>query len=380
MTVELSQLHDELRAVARDVLGGASPLDGDGGAPAPANWPQMAEMGWLGLEVPEGLGGSGATFAEVAVLLEEMGRAATVSPFLGTGVLGVGALLLAEATAERDELLEQIATGRTRFATVCADVGAVPAPPGSFAPSVPFVLGAAGAGLQLDGRADLVVDAPGADRLLVLALDGDGEPALVVVDPRAAGLRLSDQPLVDETRSMGTVVADATPVPPGSVLRISGDPARSVRRIADRGALAVACDSVGLSRAMLDATVAYACVRQQFGRPIGSFQAVKHACADMLVRVTVSEELVRAAVADLVADDPQASASVSMAKAHAGQGAVEAAGKAMQLHGGIGYAWESGVHVYLKRAALDRTLFGSPVHHRRRLAERVLQGSRPDRS
>jgi alkylation response protein AidB-like acyl-CoA dehydrogenase len=136
--------------------------------------------------------------------------------------------------------------------------------------------------------------------------------------------------------------------------------------------VAVACDSLGVSRAMLDATVAYAKVRSQFGRPIGSFQAVKHQCADMLVGISVTEELVRAAVDDLAAGDPRASVSASMAKAHAGATAVEVAGTAMQLHGGIGYAWESGVHVYLKRAVLDRALFGSPGHHRRLLAERLV--------
>ena len=119
-----------------------------------------------------------------------------------------------------------------------------------------------------------------------------------------------------------------------------------------------------LAQAMLDATVSYTGVRQQFGRAIGSFQAVKHACADMLVRISVARQLVSAAVAS---PDPRA---VAMAKAYATETAVEVAGKAMQLHGGIGYTWESGVHVYLKRAALNRSLFGSPTAHRKALAVR----------
>ena len=147
------------------------------------------------------------------------------------------------------------------------------------------------------------------------------------------------------------------------------------RGILDRAAVAVACDSLGLSEAMLDATVAYAKVREQFGRPIGSFQAVKHACADMLVQVSVARELVTHAVRQLVddpddPDDPDATVATSMAKSYACSTAVAVAGQAMQLHGGMGYTWESGIHRYLKRATLNRSLFGSPAAHRRRLAAR----------
>ena len=143
-------------------------------------------------------------------------------------------------------------------------------------------------------------------------------------------------------------------------------------RLRDRAAVAVACDSLGLSRAMLDATVAHVAVREQFGRAIGSFQAVKHACADMLVQVTVAAKLVDAAVRaqTVCASGADAATSASMAKSYACATAVDIAGKAMQLHGGMGYTWESGVHVYLKRAALNRSLFGSPAQHRARLARR----------
>jgi alkylation response protein AidB-like acyl-CoA dehydrogenase len=138
----------------------------------------------------------------------------------------------------------------------------------------------------------------------------------------------------------------------------------------DRAAVAVACDSLGLMEQMLDRTVAYAKVRQQFGRPIGSFQAVQHACADMLVQVSVCRELTEAAVAAVAAGDPDAWVAASMAKSHVTAAAVGVAGKAMQLHGGMGYTWESGIHAYLKRAALNRELFGGPARHRRRLASR----------
>ena len=156
------------------------------------------------------------------------------------------------------------------------------------------------------------------------------------------------------------------------MLRFDGDPAAAVRRLHDRAAVAVACDSLGLSEAMLSATVGYAKVRQQFGRPIGSFQAVKHACADMLVSIAVSRQLVGAAVQAVAEQQPDADVAAAMAKSHACGSAVDIAGKAMQLHGGIGYTWESGIHVYLKRAALNRSLFGSPAAHRKHLAQRYL--------
>jgi alkylation response protein AidB-like acyl-CoA dehydrogenase len=123
---------------------------------------------------------------------------------------------------------------------------------------------------------------------------------------------------------------------------------------------------------MLSATVAYVKVRHQFGRPIGSFQAVKHACADMLTQISVSRRLVSAAVEAIAEDADDATVAASMAKAFTTAAAVEVAGKAMQLHGGIGYTWESGIHIYLKRAALNRSLFGSPAAHRTELAKRYL--------
>ena len=345
---EFAEIHDELRGVARDLLG------------KPTTWSLLAESGWLGLEVPEALDGSGATFAEVAVLLEEMGRAASWSPYLGTVALGVGTLVLLEPGTDRDALLREIASGDRRVAAAIVDGDAlVPAP---------FRLDGTG----LHGRAAFVPDAADADRLLVLARDPDGVPVVVNVAPGASGLEVTDQPVLDETRRFGTVMADGVAVDASSVWRFADDPERSAQRLLDRGAVAVACDSLGLSEAMLDATVAYVAVRQQFDRPIGSFQAVKHACADMLVHVSVGRELLAAAVDAVATGEPSGAVAVSMAKSYICGAAVDVVGKAMQLHGGMGYTWESGIHVHLKRAALNRSLFGSPREHRRRLAQRYL--------
>jgi alkylation response protein AidB-like acyl-CoA dehydrogenase len=354
MTSDFADIHDELRAVARDLLGKAE-----------VDWGLLARSGWLGLEVPAELDGADATFAEVAVVVEEMGRAAARSSYLGAVVLGIGALNLVEASPARDELLRGAASGDVVLAAALAD-----GTEDRVDTEVPFRIERSPRGLRLHGRAAFVPDAAEAGRLLLLALDPSGTPVVVAAEPQTFGLAVSAQPVLDASRRLGLVTAEGALVREASVWRFDGDPRACVRRLLDRAAVAVACDSLGLSEAMLDATVAYARVRKQFGRPIGSFQAVKHACADMLVQVCVSRELAAAAVQLLAGDGPGASVAASMAKSYACGAAVDVVGKAMQLHGGMGYTWESGIHVYLKRAVLNRSLFGSPTAHRGWLAER----------
>lgn len=309
------EFHDELRAVAGVVLSKDRVV----------GWPVLVDAGWVGLEVPERFGGAGATFAETAVICEEMGRAASANSYLGSAVLAVGTLNALQPSATRDGLLADVASGAARMAVALDPLEFVP-------------------------------DAEGADRILVIA-DGGVDVADVTV---------KKQPVLDETRRLATVTVNAVTEP----LRFDGDHDVAVRRLRDRAAVAVACDSLGLSEAMLAATVGYVKVREQFGRPIGSFQAVKHACADMQVQIAVSRQLVCTAIESVVHGRDDGAAS--MAKSYACTAAVAIAGKAMQLHGGIGYAWESGIHVYLKRAALNRSLFGSPAAHRKELAKRYV--------
>lgn len=316
MAHEFAEFHDELRSVAGDLLAKERAAD----------WPSLVDAGWVGLEVPEEFGGAGATFAEVAVICEEMGRAASANSYLGSAVLAVGTLKALQPSETRDQLLSDVASGAKRLSVAL--------------------------------ESDFVPDAVGADRILVVTTDG-----VDVGDPT-----VTPRPVLDETRHLASV----DDVKISERLRYEGDPDGQVQRLKDRAAVAIACDSLGLCEAMLSATVGYAKVRQQFGRPIGSFQAVKHACADMLVSVSVSRQLVEAAVAAIVEDRADARVAAAMAKSYVSSAAVDVAGKAMQLHGGIGYTWESGIHVYLKRAALNRSLFGSPADHRRELAKRYL--------
>ncbi|MEE2033109.1 acyl-CoA dehydrogenase family protein [Rhodococcus chondri] len=356
---DLSEFHDELRAVARDLLARS-------GHETELEWRTIAGSGWPGLEVAGELDGAGGTFAETAVVLREIGRAAARGRYPAVAALGVGALNLLEPGPDRDRLLRDTAAGAT------APVFALG---GDAMGETQFHLEYTSDGAIVQGAAAFVLDAPGAHRLLLPALEHDGTVVVVDLDPRTSGLVVTGQPVVDATRSFGSLLADEVRIPSGSVWRFQGEPQRALRQLRDRAAVAVACDSLGLSEAMLDATVAYVGVREQFGRKIGSFQAVKHACADMLVQVTVARRLVDAAVRGIAGRDADASVAASMAKSYACTGAVEIAGKAMQLHGGMGYTWESGIHVYLKRATLNRSLFGSPALHRARVAERYRAGT-----
>ncbi|HET6733056.1 acyl-CoA dehydrogenase family protein [Mycobacterium sp.] len=333
MAHEFDEFHTELKSVAGDLLAKDRTVE----------WTVLAEAGWTGLEVPDELGGAGATFGEAAIICEEIGRAASATGYLGGAVLGVGVLTSLQRSDSRDEMLDGVADGSVRPAVVLEG----------------FSLDNG----RLTGHAEFVPDAEGADRILVVADDA-------VID--AVGATVTAQPVLDETRRLATVTAKGLAVKESAVLHFAGDPHAQVRRLRERAAVAVACDSLGLSEAMLAATVAYVKVRHQFGRPIGSFQAVKHACADMQVTIAVSRQLVSAAVEAVADDRPEAGVATSMAKSYTCSAAVDIAGKAMQLHGGIGYTWESGIHVYLKRAALNRSLFGSPAAHRKELAQRYL--------
>jgi alkylation response protein AidB-like acyl-CoA dehydrogenase len=360
-----ADIHDELRSVARDLLTKAAGR-GPGSEATPVDWSLLASSGWLGLEIPEEWEGAGATFEEVAVVLHEMGRTVASSSYLGSVVLGVAALQLVEPSSLPGEVLRQVAAGAARIAlaipTSDTDV---------LRPEAPFRLERADAtngGFRLIGEAAFVPDAVEADRILVVAMDPGAN--LVLVDRPRSDLDVSKQSVLDATRRPGLVRAHGVLVPESSVMRFGLPPETCLQRLLERGALAMACDSLGVAEAMMDATVAYAGVRRQFDRPIGSFQAVKHACADMLVQVKLCRELVGAAVRAHAQNDAGSSVAVSMAKSHVCEAAVEIVGKAMQLHGGIGYTWESGVHSYLKRAVLNRAWFGSPASHRKRLARR----------
>jgi alkylation response protein AidB-like acyl-CoA dehydrogenase len=327
-----------------------------------AGWEIYARSGWVGLEVSPDLGGSGATLAETVVIVEEMGRAASGGGFLGTAVLGIGALDLVEDRSDTVDLLAAVAEGSSRLGV------AVAGPLGEIVlRSPPFAISRAPGGWMVTGRSAFVLDAARADQIVLLAADESGRAVVVVAEPKQPGLVITPHRVLDTTRDLSEVASEDLFVDHAMVWPLGVSPRTAIEILWNRTALAIAADSLGLMDAMLERTVAYAKQRMQFGRPIGSFQAVKHACADMLVRSELSRSLLQAAVADF-GQDPLGAVAASRAKSYICDAAVQNVGKALQLHGGIGYTWESGIHVYLKRAALNRSLFGSPIEHRRRLA------------
>ena len=398
MSDDFADAHDELRTLARSVLdkSAVAAASDESDVPAAPDWQTIAAAGWLGVEVPEAFGGAGATFAEVAVLLQEMGRATAGGPYASVAALSVPLLDMLGPGRFRDELIRATVSG-TAVPIVAVDAQTL-ARPVSEPVSAPFRIERIGAGAVLHGRCDLVLDAPYADRFLLLARRDDAMAYVAMVERDHSGVTISEDPIVDPTRRIGSVVAESVEVAAESLWPV-GDPSRVWQRLRDRAAVAFACDSIGIGEAALSRTVDYAAVREQFGRPVGSFQAVKHACADMATQLAVARQLVEPAVrqqvekvqvekvmeapAEEASEAPAANSNeagagksaeptvaASMAKSYASAVAVDIAGQAVQLHGGVGYTWESGVHVYLKRALFNRAAFGSPAEHRERLAQR----------
>jgi alkylation response protein AidB-like acyl-CoA dehydrogenase len=341
-------------------------------APAPATpdplWPQLVELGWLGLEIPEEHGGAGLGFAELCLLLHEQGRVLAGGAFLATTVLGVGAL--AEASEDqRARWLPRVADGDARMT---AAVGGRRGIPGT----CDVQARAEDDGWTLHGSAGFVLSAPDVDALAVAARHDHGGLTLFLVEAGTPGLDIVPRPTLDASRTLGDLELDGVRVTAADALGAPGQGAGAIARLADRAAVAIAADAVGGAEFLLELTVAYLKDREQFGRPIGSFQALKHRAADMLVELTCAREAV-AHAARVAPDDAQAHAAASIAKAQAGETFALLAGESVSLHGGIGFTWEHDCHLYLKRAGLDRELFGPTAWHHDRLARLALEEHAP---
>ncbi|MBO0853034.1 MAG: acyl-CoA/acyl-ACP dehydrogenase [Nocardia sp.] len=362
---EFAELHDDLRAVARQVLAATEPG-------APQDWTAVVAPGWTGLEIDAEFDGAGATFAEVAVVLREMGRALTRSPYASVSA-AVGVLELTAPNPERNNLLQDVAAGSAVPVPVVG--GEVPGhavvsdarSPGAL---VAFELSGHQGQEILSGTAEFVADAHAATTLLIPARDDDGSVVLVALTPQTPGLTVTERESLDATRGFGAVRAENVAVDPSLVWRWADPAADPLADLWNRLSITTAIDSLGVAEAALEATVAHVGTREQFNRPVGSFQAVKHACADMAVAIRVAGKVVDQAVRDHVERAPDAWISAARAKAYTTSAAVAVTGKAIQLHGGMGYTWESGIHRHLKRATLNRTLFGSPARHRAELSRR----------
>jgi alkylation response protein AidB-like acyl-CoA dehydrogenase len=325
-------------------------------------WTEIAALGWLGLLVPERLGGAGAGLVEASIISEELGRRVVACPFLGSAILATSALVLGAEPSLQERWLPSLASGEA------IGTAALTGAAGRLDPSLPgVVLRRDGTRVHLEGTAAFVPDAHVADVLVIAAHDGGGEPALAVVEQSTPGLTVVPTPTIDGTRRLATVqLADVTL---DDTALIAGD---VIGPVVERGVVVLAADGVGAAREVLDRAVAYAKERVQFGRPIGSFQAVKHMLANMFVRTEAASVAVEGAAEAIDGGAENASRLAEVAGSYARDAAVQVAGDAVQAHGGIGFTWEHDCHLFLKRTQLDAALLGDPSAHRERLAALML--------
>ncbi|WP_328778341.1 acyl-CoA/acyl-ACP dehydrogenase [Streptomyces canus] len=328
-----------------------------------ALWRRMGtELGLQGLAVPEEYGGAGCGPAEVGVVMEEMGRALLCAPFLSSAVLATTTLLRCADEDARKRLLPGLASGEL--------VGTLALTEDSArwdAAGVRLTARESNGSWLLTGHKMFVLDGATADVVLTVARTGDGI-GVFWVDGDAAGLTREPLPTMDPTRRQARL--DYRDVP-ATRLRTHGDGWDLVSEVLDRAAVALAAEQVGVASRALDMAVEYAKVRHQFGRPIGSFQAVKHLLADVLLEVESARAAAHYALLASENEDPELPAVASLAKAFCSDACVQATEENIQVHGGIGFTWEHPAHLYLKRAKTSQLLFGDPAYHRELLARRI---------
>jgi len=337
MPIAITDEHQELASTVRGVLTAHKALQAaralleSDGEPRPSYWSEMADLGWLGIHLPEAYGGSGAGLLELVVVLDELGRQVAPGPFLSTVL--VSAVIDQCGTAEQKErLLPGLADG-----TRTAALG----------------LGTTGLALEggtLRGDAGVVLGASAAD-LLLLRVGGD----VVVIDAGAPGLTVTRPPNLDPTRRSAIAAADGVAIAPGNVLAGAADRALALARTLG------AAEAVGGASACVDEAVEYAKERVQFGRTIGSFQAVKHHCADMLVAAELATAVVWDAARAAHDDADEFSLLAAMAATLAFAPDVHNAQMNIQVHGGIGFTWEHDAHLYLRRALVLNAVLGTPA-------------------
>ena len=340
----------------------------------PKAWTRLGtELGVLGLSVPEADGGVGGTLVDQAVAVEELGAALACGPSFGTVFLAIPALVAASTGPVRDTLLAELVEGRRTAAFAVVDRA------GAFDPSAVTVT-ASGSDYAwtLTGTVERVVDAGAADDLLVAAASPAGV-ALYAVDAAAPGVTRTPLLTVDTSRPLaGVTLSDA----PARQVAGPDEAERVITHAFQIGSALLAVEQVGAGQHMLDVAVQYAKERLQFGRPIGSFQAVKHRLADMMVDLEHARSTAYHAVWALTdgSDDPALAASIAQATCSAAFSRI--ATDAIQTLGGIGFTWEHQAHLYFKRATADAALLGSAEEHRSRVAELVIDtasGDKPPR-
>jgi len=369
MNFAFTEEQDELRRAVNRFLAEKSPetevrrlMETDEGYD-PAVWSQMADqLGLQSLHIPEEFGGAGFSFVELIVVLEEMGAALLCSPYFASVVLAASALLTSDDDSAKAEFLPGIASGET-IATlaITEDSGR----PDLASISLRAEHGAEG--WTLTGSKNYVIDGHHAGLFLVPARTDQGL-SLFAVDGAASGITRTQLPTMDQTRKQARVEFAGTPA---RLIGVDGGAEAGLSKALDLIAVALAAEQVGGAQRCLDMSVEYAKVRIQFGRPIGSFQAIKHKCADMLLEVESAKSAAYYAAWAAADDSDELPVVASLAKSYCSEAYFHAAADNIQIHGGIGFTWEHPAHLYFKRAKSSELLFGDPTFHREQLATRI---------
>jgi alkylation response protein AidB-like acyl-CoA dehydrogenase len=363
-----SEEQEELRSSVRRFVTDRAPLSKvrqlmDAGEIDQEFWNQAgAQLGLQGIAIPEEYGGSGFTFAEQAIVLEELGAGLYGGPYVPSAVLAATALLASPDEAARQRLLPGIASGET-IATL-----AFTEDDGSWDPaSIRMSASKSGDGWVLDGHKNFVLSGAEAGLILVAAV-ADGGLSLFAVDGAASGLTATALPTLDQTRNLARLEFSAVPA---ELIGTAGDAGAILDRVLDVAAIALAAEQLGGAQRALDITVDYTKTRHQFGRPIGSFQALKHRMADLLMEVESLRSAVAYAASAVAEDSDEVPALASLLKAYASETYFHVAAEMIQMHGGIGFTWEHDAHLFFKRAKSSELFLGDGAYHRERLAQRI---------
>jgi alkylation response protein AidB-like acyl-CoA dehydrogenase len=369
MNFAFSDEQEELRKVVRQFLENKSSetavreqMDTEQGYDA-AVWSQMAEqLGLQGLAIPEEYGGSGYGFIELVVIFEEMGRRLLPAPYFSTVALAATTLLHSGDEDAKKAHLPGIASGETIATLAFTEAN------GKWDESgITTTATSSGDGYTLSGEKMFVLDGHVANLILVAAKT-DAGTSLFAVDADASGLTREALPTMDQTRKQAKVTFDGTPA---TLIGTDGEGWAVLEKVLDLAVVALAAEQVGGAQLCLEMAVQYAKDRVQFGRPIGSFQAIKHKCADMLLEVESAKSAAYYAGWCASELNDELPSVASLAKAYCSEAYFHAAAENIQIHGGIGFTWEHPAHLYFKRAKSSELLFGDPTYHRELLAQRI---------
>ncbi|MBV8361048.1 MAG: acyl-CoA/acyl-ACP dehydrogenase [Deltaproteobacteria bacterium] len=333
-----------------------------------ALWKKMAELGWLGLVIPEQYGGGGLSYVDLVLIMEEMGRVVLPSPFIWT-VMVAEAIKRAGTDHHKSSLLPKIASGELIATIAYLEPAAVWSADG-----IAMNARSEGAGYVLDGTKLFVNDGHIADCILVAARtggNGNRGITLFALDSQRAGIAVTPLTTMDQTRKLAEVKFNGVKADAGDVIGEAGSGWKTLSEIIDRGKVMLAGEMMGGAQKVLEMTVDYAKVRAQFGRPIGSFQAVQHKCANMMIDVEGAKSAAYYASWAVSNEAAEASLAAALAKAAASDAFRRVSAEGIQLHGGIGFTWDHDMHLYFKRAKSSEFTFGDANWNRELVAQGI---------